>query len=470
VVGALGLGAYLSALDSSIVNAVLPVIAQSFGTDVTTIEWVVTSYLLVQSALMLSVGRLGDMWGHKNIYILGLAIFVCSSTLCALATTTPMLVAGRALQGVGASMVFTNVIAIMTRVFPESERGKAVGIQSSIVYIGLATGAPLGGWLTGTFGWNSVFQLNVPLGLLALVLGWRLTPADAPARGREPFDLFGATVYIPGVALLLLGLNQGHAWGWTSAFTLACLAIGAAILAGWVAIELRLQSPIVDLRLFKQRSFSTPLLSALLNYLAVASSFVLPFAFIQGHGLSPAAAGTLLICQPIAMAVTASISGRLSDRVGTRGPATVGMLVIALGLLLLSRQAASTPVWSVAAALLVTGVGIGLFTSPNGSALLGSVPQARRGVANGLLGTARTLGMLLGVGLAGAVYATTLSTTTATGADAILAAADAALLAASGVALVGAAVSASSAADMRVSQPRSTTGKRTTGTEESVTP
>ena len=156
MVAALGLGAYLAALDVSIVNAVLPVMAEAFGTDLSAIEWVVTTYLLVQSALMLTVGRLGDLWGHKKVYLLGLAVFGLSSVVCGLATSTPWLIVGRAVQAVGASAIFTNLAAILTHAFPPEQRGRAVGVQATIVYVGLATGAPLGGWLTGALGWQSV--------------------------------------------------------------------------------------------------------------------------------------------------------------------------------------------------------------------------------------------------------------------------------------------------------------------------
>jgi len=156
IVIALAFGAYMAALDNSIVNAVLPVVAESFKTDLASIGWVVTTYLLVQSALLLTFGRLGDMWGHKKVYLLGLGVFVVSSALCRLAPSTPVLVAGRAVQAIGASMIVANLAAILTSVFPPEQRGRAVGIQATIVYVGLATGAPLGGWLAGTLGWRSI--------------------------------------------------------------------------------------------------------------------------------------------------------------------------------------------------------------------------------------------------------------------------------------------------------------------------
>jgi EmrB/QacA subfamily drug resistance transporter len=442
VVATLGVGIYLAALDISIVNAVLPVVADAFRTDLSAIQWVATVYLLVQSALLLAVGRLGDLWGHKTVYLLGLAVFVLSSAACGLATATPFLVAGRAIQAIGASMIFANLAVIMLHVFPPEQRGRAVGIQATIVYVGLATGAPLGGWLTELLGWQSVFLVNVPIGVIALLLGLRVAPSDPPVERHEPFDLVGSAVYVLGLALLLLGLNQGHAWGWISTATVGCLLLGAGLLAGWVAIELRVPSPMIDLSLFRQRAFSAPVVSALLNYVAVSSTFLLPFALIQGRGLSPAQTGLILTCQPIIMAMTASISGSLSDRIGSRAPATLGMLILSIGLFLLSRLDASTSVGLIAVMLLITGLGIGLFTSPNSSAILGAVPPQRRGVANGVLGTARTLGMVLGIGVAGAVYTTTLGLIGDPGANGVLRAAGTGLLVASGVALLGTVTSA----------------------------
>src|SRR4051812_1204699 len=168
VVAALALGAFLGALDNSIVNAILPVVSAAFGTDLSAIEWAITVYLLVQSAIMLAVGRLGDLWGHRTVYLIGMAIFVVASGVCGMATSTQFLVVGRAIQAIGASMIFANLAAILTDVYPSEQRGRAVGLQTTIVYAGLATGGPLGGWLTGAFGWQSVFLVNVPLGIVAL--------------------------------------------------------------------------------------------------------------------------------------------------------------------------------------------------------------------------------------------------------------------------------------------------------------
>jgi len=442
VVAALGVGIYLAALDISIVNAILPVVADAFGTDLTAIQWVVTSYLLVQSALLLAVGRLADIWGHKRVYLLGLAIFVASSVVCGLASSTPSLVAGRAIQAVGASLIFASLTVILMHTFPSDERGRAIGIQATIVYVGLATGAPVGGWLTDLFGWQSVFLVNVPIGLLALLLGWRMAPSDIASEQREPFDLTGSVVYVLGLGLLLLGLNQGPAWGWTSAPIVGLLLLGAALLAAWTAFELRVSNPMIDLRLFGERTFAAPVASAFLCYTGISATFLLPFALIQGRGLSPAQTGLILTCQTIVMAVTASISGTLSDRIGVRTPATVGMVLLSVGLLLLSRIDATLPIALIVGIQVLLGLGIGLFTSPISSAILGAVAPERRGVANGVLGTARTLGMVLGIGVAGAVYATTLGLTGNPGPEGVLQASGVGLLVGSGLALLGAVAAA----------------------------
>lgn len=442
VVAALGVGIYLAALDISIVNAILPVVADAFGTDLTAIQWVVTSYLLVQSALLLAVGRLADIWGHKRVYLLGLAIFIVSSVICGFASSTPFLVAGRAIQAIGASLIFASLTVILMHAFPADQRGRAIGLQGTIVYAGLATGAPLGGWLTDLYGWQSVFLVNVPIGLLALLLGWRTAPSDIAGQRREPFDLAGSAVYVLGLGLLLLGLNQGPDWGWASATIVGLLLLGAALLASWVAIELRIASPTLDLRLFRERAFAAPVVSAFLCYTGISATFLLPFALIQGRGLSPAETGLILTCQTIVMAVTASISGSLSDRIGARTPAIAGMVLMSLGLLVLSRIDAALPIGLVVAAQILMGFGIGLFTSPISSAILGAVPAERRGVANGVLGTARTLGMVLGVGIAGAVYATTIGLAGDAGADGVLRGSGVGMLVGSGVTLLGAMAAA----------------------------
>jgi EmrB/QacA subfamily drug resistance transporter len=443
---AIGVGTFMSALDGSVVNTVLPVVRGTFGSDVATVEWVVTIYLLVVSGLLLSLGRLGDLRGHKAVYVSGFAVFVVSSALCGLAPNVTALIAFRALQALGAAMLFANSPAILTKNFPAAQRGQALGLQATMTYLGLTVGPSLGGWLTVQFGWRSVFYINVPVGALALWLSLRFIPRDAErtAEHGERFDVAGAATFMAGLIALLLGLNQGHAWGWTSPAILILFAVATLLLGAFLIIERRVPSPMLDLSLFQHRLFSAAVGSAVLNYICLYSiTFALPFYLIQGRGLNPAQAGLILTAEPLVMAIAAPISGTLSDRIGSQVLSTLGMSVLAAGLFLLSRIGPDTPLSSVAVALAIVGLGIGIFISPNTSALMGSAPRHRQGIASGVLATARNVGMVLGVGLAGAIVTTILTQGQAMGSTtALFDGVSAAFLVASGVAGLGILTSA----------------------------
>jgi EmrB/QacA subfamily drug resistance transporter len=406
---AVGIASLMSALDGSVVNIILPVVSRSFGSDVATVEWVVAIYLLVVSALLLSFGRLGDLRGNKPVYLVGLIVFVLGSILSGTAPNAPALIGFRALQALGAAMLLANTPAILTKSFPAEQRGQALGMQATMTYLGLTLGPSLGGWLATQFSWRAVFYINVPIGLLALWLSLRFIPAEQVAGAAERFDLIGALTFTGGLVAFLLALNQGAEWGWASPPILALVTSAAVLLAVFLVVEGRLGSPMLDLSLFRSRLFSAATGSAVLNYICVYSVlFLLPFYLIQGRNLDPAHAGLLLTAQPIAMAIAAPISGTLSDRIGSRLPGTVGMGVLALGLFLLSRLDAASPLSGVVIGLVVVGLGTGIFISPNSSALMGSAPRRRQGIAAGVLGTARNVGMVLGVGIAGAVFTTVL--------------------------------------------------------------
>jgi EmrB/QacA subfamily drug resistance transporter len=443
VLAAVGVGTFMSALDGSVVNTTLPLIRRAFGSDVATVEWVVTIYLLVVSGLLLSFGRLGDLRGHKVMYVSGFAVFVGSSALCGLAPSVESLVAFRAVQALGAAMLFANGPAILTGNFPAAQRGQALGLQATMTYLGLTAGPALGGFLAGRFGWRSVFYINVPVGVLALALSARFIPRDRPAERSGRFDVAGAGAFLLGLMTLLLALNQGHDWGWTSAPVLGLLAAAAAFGSIFVAIESRVASPMLDLRLFSSRIFSTSTASAVLNYICLYSiAFLMPFYLIQGRGLGPAQAGLILTAQPLVMAVAAPLSGTLSDRIGSRLLSTAGMAILGIGLLLLARLGSESSFGQVAGALVVVGIGIGIFISPNTSALMGAAPRNRQGIAAGVLATARNVGMVLGVGLAGAIFTTVVARGPAGDPASLFTAVRLSFLVAAGVGFLGAVVSA----------------------------
>ncbi|HZD58487.1 MAG TPA: MFS transporter [Anaerolineales bacterium] len=436
---AVGTGTFMSALDTSVVNTVLPVISRDFGTDVATIEWVVTIYLLVVSGLLLSFGRLGDMRGHKPVYLLGFLLFITGSAICGLAPSEGALIGFRGFQAIGATMLAANSPAILTKNFPAVQRGQALGLQATMTYLGLTVAPSLGGWLTDVFNWRAVFYINVPVGLLALFLSWRSIPREKKSGRQEQFDLPGAAVFMIGLVALLLALNQGHSWGWGSASILGLLLASIVMLATFVLMELRRQNPMLDLSLFRRPVFSASVASAIFNYICVFTIlFLLPFYLLQGRDLTPGQAGLILTAQPIIMAIIAPISGTLSDRIGVQIPSVLGMAVLGLGLLLLSRLNGQSPTPAIILALGVAGLGTGAFISPNNSALMGSAPRQRQGIAAGVLATARSVGMVLGIGLAGAIFTTVLSQSqSAAGGAGLYAATHTSFLVAAGVAGLG---------------------------------
>ncbi len=410
VLVAIGVGTFMSALDGSVVNVVLPVVAQAFGADLATVEWVITVYLLVVSGLLLSFGRLGDLRGHKRLYLAGFGLFLAGSVVCGLARSTNMLVLFRGLQALGAAMLFANSPAILTKSFSREERGRALGLQATMTYLGLSVGPSLGGFLAERFSWRAVFYINVPIVIVAMVLAWRFIPADSTHSENERFDAAGALLFTTGLVMLLLALNQGPAWGWGSPWTLTLGVAALGVLAVFLRVESRSRSPMLDLRLFRDRVFSASVSSATLNYICVYGLiFLMPFYLQQGRGLSPAEAGSLLTAQPLIMAIVAPFSGSLSDRMPAWVPSTLGMLILAIGAWLLSGLGPSASMLQVAIALGIAGLGIGLFVSPNSNALMSSAPMARQGISAGVLATARNVGMVLGVGLAGAVFSTVLA-------------------------------------------------------------
>jgi len=435
----------MSGLDSGISNTVLPVIASSLGVDVASAQWVVAIYVLVLSCLLLAFGRLGDLYGYRRTYLSGFGLFVVASATCAFSTNIGMLVAARGVQAIGAAMLAANSPAILINAFPEQQRGRALGFQATAVYLGLAIGPSLGGWLTAVFGWGAVFLVNVPIGLADLLLGSRVIPRDRRlVKNGESFDFTGAALFTVALLVLIFGLNQVHDWGWTSPLLTASMLAAALAFGAFIVVERHAIAPLLDLHLFTSREFSASVASATLQYTAVFSmQFLLPFYLIQARGLSVGIAGLVLTAQPVVMACTAPFSGALSDRLGARLPATFGMAIIAVGLGLLSRLGLDTPLPAIVAVLLLIGAGVGLFTAPNMSAALGAVPGMRRGVASGVLATARNVGMVLGIGIGGALFTSILAANGAAPVpEVIVAAATVGLSAAAVIAVIGTMTSA----------------------------
>lgn len=403
VLGAVGAGTFIMALNASMMNLAVPFIGAYFHTAMSVVEWVLMGYLLVISTLLLTLGRLGDMYGFRKIYLLGCLVFAAGSVLCGLASSICLLIAFRLLQGVGAAMVTAVGPAILTAAFPPQERGKAMGMLGVFVASALGFGPTLGGLLLNYADWQILFYLNVPLSLIVAV--WILFVLGPGPRLRQRFDLPGAAALFIALGSLLLALSHGEEWGWTSGAILGLLLAAAVFFPIFVRQEFTCAAPMMELRLFKNRLFTAATVSAVLNFIVqYMVVFLMPFFFKEVLHLDAARAGLLLSTFPLVILVVAPLSGTLSDRIGSQSLSSLGMAVSAAGLFLLSRLTPTSAWPEVVWPLVLLGLGNGIFQSPNSNALMGSAPRSHLGVASGILATARSGGMVLGVALAGVVF------------------------------------------------------------------
>lgn len=405
----------MAALDGSVVNVALPVIRQATHSSVSTVEWVILAYLIAVSSSLLVFGRLSDIYGKRFIYMTGQGVFVIGSLGCGLAGNVGILISARVLQGAGAAMMIALSPSILVSAFPGHERGRALGMQATLTYLGLSIGPALGGFLTQHYGWPAIFYVNVPVGLGALVAAHKILRSDRQGA-EQPFDPAGALAMAVALAALLFVLSKGGDLGWGHPLIAGLAALAAVAMASFVVIERRSAHPALDFGLFSNRTFSASVLAAYLCYMSTAAmGFLMPFYLLTAAGHEVARAGLVLMAHPLAMLAVTGPSGFLSDKMGVRWPATVGMALMAIGLARLSQLQLDTAPGQIAVLLAVTGIGAGLFTSPNNSAIMGSVPKNRQGVAGALLGTARTVGFASGVAVAGLIYMASLDTPGGTG-------------------------------------------------------
>jgi EmrB/QacA subfamily drug resistance transporter len=404
VLAAVGAGIFLGTLNGSIVNIALPTLVREFNTTFQTVQWVVLGFLLTTAALLLSMGKLGDIVGKKPVYVAGLIIFTVSSALCGLAPTLGWLIAFRVLQAVGAAMTQALGLAIATEAFPPEERGLAVGYAGGLVSLGVVAGPTLGGFIIDALSWPWIFLINVPIGIIGLILVLRFVPNLQPTA-REPFDFLGAGLLLISLVLLLLSLTQGQAVGFQAAQVWYLLSSGLALLLLFVLVELRLSHPMVDLRLFGDRLFTISLLCGLFVFTFLGGVLLLlPFYLEDMLGYSTQQSGLLIGLVPIILSVLAPIAGALSDRVGTRSITVLGLLVIVVGYLLMRQLSLETSTLTFVLLVLPFAAGLGIFQSPNNSAVLGSVGRSSLGVASGMLAITRTLGTTIGTALLGTIW------------------------------------------------------------------
>ncbi len=397
----LGMGVFMVVLDVSVLNIALPSIAEDFHAVMTDVEWILDAYTLTLVVLLVLAGKLGDMVRRDRYYILGMLIFAIGSYLSAESWSIGSLIGFRIIQAVGGAMLSGNALAIMVEIFPPGKRGMAMGINSIITASAFSLGPIIGGWLTTHMGWHWVFYINVPVGIVSIILAWFLFP-PLPAKTKEPIDIVGLILLTIGLGALTMGIIKGQAWGWTSQKTLACFIIAFPYLIAFVARELSCDYPLLDPSLFKIRNFTSGIIALSLLFLGLSASlFILPF-FLQGiKGLSAEDSGYWLVAIPLVNTIVSPLAGRMSDRANPKYAMVIGPILFAVSLYLLTGIKADIGYWQLFPIFALLGAGIGMLMAPGFNVIMSSVPEEKAGMANGAVRTINTLAQALGVAIGG---------------------------------------------------------------------
>lgn len=397
------IGTFMSTLDGSVVNVALPTIGRELRTSVTHLQWIVTVYLVTIASMLLVFGRLSDIVGRKKVYSTGFVIFTVSSALCGMAQSIWQLVSFRVIQGLGAAMLMSNALALITQVFPGEKRGRALGISAMVVSLGSMTGPAVGGLLVGILGWRSIFWINVPIGLVGSLLAFSILPSGNSGK-QEKLDWVGALTFAIGInSLLFLSIYlPQEGWDAKTLTLLLAAPLSYAIFCLW---EKKVKFPLVDMELVRNRSFAVGNIARLLVFLAVCPvMFLMPFYLQLVKGLPPQQVGLVMMFFPIAMAIFSPVSGRLSDYFSPKLLTIIGPLVLIVGLVLLVRLNMASSLLLVCISLTLIGTGMGIFQAPNNSLIMGNVPANRLSITNALISVMRNIGTILGVALSVFVF------------------------------------------------------------------
>jgi len=391
------LAGFLTPFDLSAVTIALPTLGSEFSMDAISLSWVSTAYLLAAGVFLVPFGRIADIYGRKKVLLTGLSLFILSSFLMVFSTTPAMIIVLRIMQGAGAALIFGTSVAILTEVTPIAERGKALGIYTTAIYLGLSLGPFVGGFLTTTFGWRSIFLVNVPIGIFAISLIVLSLKGEWTESRGERFDLGGAIQYGLSLVCVMYGFSLLPD---REGFIL--LVAGTVMLLVFIARELRISYPLLNMTLFaKNQVFAFSSLAALINYAATFSiGFFVSFYLQYVRDFPASMAGTILVIQPVMQAIFSSWAGKLSDRIEPGKFASAGMAILAGGLIILTMLTETTSLFLLVATLALLGFGFALFSSPNTNAIMSSVDKCDFGVASGMVSTMRLVGQMMSLGIA----------------------------------------------------------------------
>ncbi len=395
----------LSALGTSIANVGLPTLARAFDASFQDVQWIVLAYLLAITTLIVSVGRLGDITGRRRLLLVGLLLFTAASALCGVAPSLGMLIAARAVQGIGAAMMMALTMAFVGEAVPKDKTGSAMRLLGTMSAIGTALGPTLGGFLIAGLGWRAIFLVNVPLGILTLLLSRRYVPADRPKpkANRVRFDAVGTVLLASALAAYALAMTIGRgSFGPLNMALLVAAVLGAGL---FVFAEATVASPLIRLAMFRDPVLSASLaMSTLVSTVLMATLVVGPFYLARALGLDAVHVGLVLSVGPVVVALTGVPAGRIADRFGTQRITILGLIAIGAGSLMLSRMPATLGVSGYISALIVIAVGYGVFQTANNTAVMADIGPDQRGVISGLLNLSRNLGLITGASMMGAVF------------------------------------------------------------------
>ncbi len=454
--GAVAFGLFMIMLDNTIVNVALPSIQSDLHIGISELEWVFNGYALTFGVLMLTGGKLADMLGRRRIFIVGLLIFTVASLFCGLATSSGWLIGARVVQGVGSALMNPATLSIVTATFPPRQRGMAIGIWAGVAAMALAIGPLAGGLITEHLGWNWIFFINVPVGILAIIVTRLVVDESRDTSADQRLDLPGLLSSGIGLFALTYGLIEANNFGWTSARILALFAVAVIGLVVFVLLELRQRSPMLDLSLFKNGTFAGANSVMLLIGLAMFGVFFYNSLFIQNIlGYSAVETGATFLPMTILIILVAPFAGKYSDRVGSRWLMGGGMVLLAASLFIFSRLDASSDFWDLLPGLIVGGLGMALTMTPTTSAAMGSVPADKAGVGSAVLNSMRQVGGALGIAVIGAIIAESVNAAPGTSASAaqFVTGYQHALTVAALIALAGAVLSVTTVRKYRHAEP-----------------
>jgi EmrB/QacA subfamily drug resistance transporter len=438
--GAVSFGLFMIMLDNTVVNVALPSIQRDLHMQLSELEWIVSGYALTFAALMLIGGKLADAYGRRLIFVLGIAIFTLASLACGLASSGDALIGARVAQGVGAAMMNPATLSIIAVTFPPRQRGTAIGLWAGVSALALALGPLVGGLLTEHAGWNWIFFINIPVGVLAIAASFLLID-ESRDETHERLDIPGLLSSGIGLFALTYGLIEANNYGWGSARIVGSFVVAAVALVVFVLLERHRRAPMLDLTLFRNRTYVGANLAMLLVALAMFGVFFFVSLYMQNVlGYSAVQAGAAFLPMTVLIIVIAPLSGRLSDRWGSRWLMAGGMVLLAIQLTYFSQLPTDATFWRLLPALVIGGFGMSMTMTPSSAAAMRAVPVEKAGVGSAVLNACRQVGGSTGIALMGAIMASQLATPPTT--ESFMRGFERALLVAAAIALVGAAVAA----------------------------